>query len=83
MYHLALIIYTPDDKVQTRVSNLKPEETKTYTFPTGAEIFVADRKREAFAMKGNNIKSTGIKPAIVVKDSSKKVAVILSSLRVN
>ena len=68
VYHLSLIIYTADGKGQTRVSNLNPDETKTYTFPVGTEIFVADWKQEAFAMKGNDIKATGIKPSFVSTD---------------
>lgn len=78
VYHLSLIIYTPDGKSQTRVSNLAPGQTKTYTFPVGTEIFVADWKQEAFAMKGNDIKATGIKPSFVLADSSDKVSVALS-----
>lgn len=48
VYHLSLIIYKPDGKSQTRVSNPEPGETKTYTFAIGTEIFVADKKQEAF-----------------------------------
>ncbi|HVG40263.1 MAG TPA: hypothetical protein VM888_01530 [Chitinophagaceae bacterium] len=80
VYHLSLIIYTPDGKGQTRVSNLNPGQTKTYTFPVGTEIFVADWKQEAFAMKGNDIKATGVKPAFMLTDSSDKLMVALSTL---
>jgi hypothetical protein len=31
VYHLALIIYTPVGKIQTRVSNLNPDEIKSYS----------------------------------------------------
>jgi hypothetical protein len=80
VYHLSLVIYTPDGKGQTRVGDLNPGQTKTYTFPAGTEIFVADWKQEAFAMKGNDIKATGIKPTIILADTTKKLTVILSTL---
>jgi hypothetical protein len=75
-----LIIYTPDGKGQTRVSNLDPGQTKSYTLPVGTKIFVADWKQEAFAMKGNDIKATGIKPTFVLGDNSDEVSVVLSKL---
>jgi hypothetical protein len=80
VYHLSLIIYTPDGKIQTRVSNLNPAEIKTYSLPARTEIFIADYKQEAFAMKGNDIKATGVKPYIVVKNSDAQRVVLLSSL---
>jgi hypothetical protein len=52
VYHLSLIIYTPDGKIQTRVSNLNPHEVKSYSLPVKTEIYIADNKQEAFAMKG-------------------------------
>lgn len=79
VYHLSLIIYTPDGKNQTRVSDLKPEQTKTYTFPAGTEIFIADWKQEAFAMKGNDIKATGLKPTLILTGSNNKLDVLLST----
>ena len=83
VYHLSLIIYTPDGKIQTTVSNLNPKQVKSYSLPVNTEIFIADWKQEAFAMKGNDIKSTGVKPYIVVKDSDAKRVVMLSSLGQN
>lgn len=80
VYHLSLIIYTPDGKIQTRVSNLNPDEIKTYILPGNTEIFIADNKQEAFAMKGNDIKATGVKPSIVLKDTDSEIVVNLSSL---
>jgi hypothetical protein len=80
VYHLSLIIYTPDGKGQTRVSNLEPDQTKTYSFPAGTEIFVADPKQESYAMKGNDIKASGLKPTFVLTESNGQVNVILSSL---
>ena len=77
-FHLSLIIYTPDGKIQTRVSDLNPEQIKSYTFPVHTEIFIADSKQEAFAMKGNDIKSTGVKPFIVFTDSDDKIDIKLS-----
>lgn len=78
VYHLSLIIYTPDGKIQTRVSNLNPAEMKTYSLPAYTEIFIADGKQEAFAMQGNDIKSTGAKPYIVLKDSDTEILIKLS-----
>ncbi len=83
VYHLSLIIYTPDGKIQTRVSNLNPNQIKSYSLPVNTEIFIADWKQEAFAMKGNDIKSTGVQPYLVLKSSDAKRVVILSSLGQN
>jgi len=83
VYHLSLIIYTPDGKIQTRVSNLNPDQIKSYALPLNTEIFIADSKQEAFAMKGNDIKLTGVKPYIVLKDLDAKRVVLLSSLGQN
>ena len=80
VYHLSLIIYTPDGKIQTRVSNLAPNEIKSYSLPANTEIYIADNKQEAFAMKGNDIKSTGVKPYLVLKDSDVQRVIILSSI---
>jgi hypothetical protein len=77
VYHLSLIIYTPDGQNQTRVSNLNPGDTKTYSLPVGSEIYVADNKQEAFAMKGNDIKATGVKPSFVLAAEER---IALSSL---
>lgn len=83
VYHLSLIIYTPDGKIQTRVSNLNPDQIKSHTLPVNTEIFIADWKQEAFAMKGNDIKSTGVKPYLILKESDSKRVIILSSLAQN
>ena len=83
VYHLSLIIYTPDGKMQTRVSNLAPNEIKSYSLPANTEIYIADNKQEAFAMKGNDIKSTGVKPFIILKESDAKRVVLLRSLKQN
>jgi hypothetical protein len=80
VYHLSLIIYTPDGKIQTRVSDLMPDQIKSYSLPVNTEIFVADGKQEAFAMQGNDIKSTGVKPYIVLKESDAQRVIDLSSL---
>ena len=80
VYHLSLIIYTPEGKIQTRVSNLNPDQIKSYSLPLNTEIFIADWKQEAFAMKGNDIKSTGVKPYIVLKESDGQMVIALSSL---
>ncbi len=80
VYHLSLIIYTPDGKIQTRVSNFAPNEIKSYSLPANTEIYIADNKQEAFAMKGNDIKATGVKPYIVVKNSDVQRVVLLSSI---
>jgi hypothetical protein len=83
VYHLSLIIYTPDGKIQTRVSNFNPDQIKSYSLPLNTEIFIADWKQEAFAMKGNDIKSTGVKPYIVLKESDAQRVIALSSLGQN
>lgn len=83
VFHLSLIIYTPDGKIQTRVSNLNPSEVKSYSLPFNTEIYIADSKQEAFAMLGNDIKSTGVKPYMVVKDSDAKRVIKVSSLGQN
>lgn len=80
VYHLSLIIYTPDGKIQTRVSNLNPDELKTYSLPVNTEIFIADSKQEAFAMKGNDIKASGVKPTFVIKDTEDNKIVFKLSL---
>ena len=80
VYHLSLIIYTPDGKIQTRVSYLAPDQIKTYSLPVATEIFIADGKQEAFAMKGNDIKATGVKPYLVVKESDAKRVIKTSSI---
>lgn len=79
-YHLSLIIYTPDGKIQTRVSDLSPDQVKSYDLPVNTEIFIADSKQEAFAMKGNDIKSSGVKPFIVLSEPDSKRIVKLSSI---
>lgn len=78
--HLSLVIYTPDGKIQTRVSDLTPGQIKTYSLPVNTEIFIASRNQEAFAMKGNDIKSTGVKPYLVLKDSDDERIIQLSFL---
>ncbi|TGD77813.1 hypothetical protein [Hymenobacter wooponensis] len=80
VYHLSLIIYTPDGQNQTRVSNLNPGDTKAYSLPVGSEIYVADNKQEAFAMKGNDIKATGLKPRFVLAADER---ISLTSLALN
>ena len=80
VYHLSLVIYTPDGKIQTRVSDLTSGQVKTYSLPVNTEIFIADQKQEAFAMKGNDIKATGVKPFLMLKDSDSEVRINLSSI---
>ena len=81
IYHLSLVIYTPDGKTQTRVSDITPNQIKSYSLPVNTEIFIADLNQEAFAMKGNDIKSTGVKPYIVVKSSDDNRVIKLGSLK--
>jgi hypothetical protein len=80
VYHLSLLIYTPDGKNQTRVGDLQPGQVKTYSLPPRSEIYVADWKQEAFAMKGNDIRATGVKPSFVVADNKDSIVIALSSL---
>jgi len=81
VYHLSLIIFTPDGKGQTRVSNVDPNTIKEYNFPIGTEIYVADNKQEEFAMKGNDIKKTNAKPWLVVSKTDNNRIVLLTSIK--
>jgi hypothetical protein len=81
VYHLSLIIYTPDGKIQTRVSDLTPNEIKSYSLPVNTEIYIADLNQEAFAMNENDIKLTGAKPYIVLSYSDDKRIIRLSSIK--
>lgn len=82
VYHLSLIIYTPDGKNQTRVSNVSPAKLKTYELPVGTEIYVADYKQEIYAMQGNDIKTTtNAKPFIILKASDDQQIINLSSIK--
>lgn len=80
VYHLSLIIFTPDGKGQTRVSNVDPNTVKEYNFPVGTEIYVADNKQEEFAMKGNDIRKTNAKPWLVVSKTDNNRIVLLTSI---
>lgn len=80
VYHLSLIIFTPDGKGQTRVSNVAPNNIKEYNFPIGTEIYVANDKQEEFAMKGNDIRKTNVKPWLVVSKIDNNRIVLLTSI---
>ena len=80
-YHLSLIIFTPDGKGQTRVSNVEPNASKEYNFPVGTAIYIADNKQEAFAMKGNDIRKTDAKPWLVVSKTDDNRTVLLTSIK--
>jgi hypothetical protein len=82
VFHLSLIIYTPDGKNETRVSDVQPGQTKKYEYPAGTEIFIADWKLEAYAMKGNDIKATGAKPYIILQAADKNKDIKLSAVSV-
>ncbi len=82
VYHLSLIIYTPDGKNETRVSDVQPGQTKKYEYPAGTQIFIADWKQEAYAMKGNDIKASGAKPYIVLQHADNNKIIKLSSISV-
>lgn len=81
VYHLSLIIFTPDGKGQTRVSNVDPNTIKEYNFPVGTEIYVADNKQEEFAMKGNDIRKTNAKPLLVVSNTDNNRIILLTSIK--
>lgn len=81
VYHLSLIIFTPDGKGQTRVSNVDPTTFKEYNFPVGTEIYVADNKQEEFAMQGNDIRKTGAKPWLVVTITDNNRIILLTSIK--
>jgi hypothetical protein len=80
VFHLALVVYMPDGTGATRVSNVAPNQTKPYQFPAGSEIYIADWKQEAFAMKGNDIKKAGVKPYKILTASDNDLVIKLSSL---
>jgi hypothetical protein len=80
VYHLALVVYMPYGKGETRVSNVVPSQTKSYDFPIGSEIFIADWKQEEFAMKGNDIKKSGVKPFKILSAIDDGLVIKLSSL---
>jgi hypothetical protein len=82
VFHLSLIIYTPDGKNETRVSDVQPGQTKKYEYPAGTEIFIADWKQEAYAMKGNDIKASGAKPYIVLQKTDNNKTIQLSAVSV-
>lgn len=81
VYHLSLIIFTPDGKGQTRVSNVDPKTVKEYSFPVGTEIYIADNKQEEFAMKGNDIRKTNVKPWLVITISDNTRIIPLTSIK--
>jgi hypothetical protein len=81
VYHLSLIIFTPDGKGQTRVSNVAPNSIKEYKFPIGTEIYVADNKQEEFAMKGNDIRKTNAKPWLVINTTDNNRTILLTSIK--
>jgi hypothetical protein len=81
-YHLSLIIYTPNGKGITRVSNVKPNENKPYSFAEGTTIYILDWKQETYAMEGKDIKNTDIKPFLVLKATDANRVIKLSSLGV-
>jgi hypothetical protein len=82
VFHLSLIIYTPDGKNETRVSDVQPGQTKKYEYPAGTQIFIADWKQEAYAMKGNDIKASGAKPYIVLQKTDNNKTIQLSAVSV-
>jgi hypothetical protein len=79
-YHLSLIIYTPDGKEITRVSNVKPNERKDYSFAEGTIIYVLDWNQEVYAMKGKSIKKTTAKPYLTLQASDAKRVIKLTAL---
>jgi hypothetical protein len=82
VFHLSLIIYTPDGKNETRVSDVQPGQTKKYEYPAGTQIFIADWKQEAYAMKGNDIKASGANPNIILQKTDNNKVIKLSAVSV-
>jgi hypothetical protein len=78
--HLSLVVFTPDGKGQTRVGDLKMDETKTYAWPVGTEVFVATLEQESYAMKGNDLKKSNAKPFIVLQPADNERIIKLSEL---
>jgi hypothetical protein len=82
VFHLSLIIYTPDGKSQTRVSDVAPGKKKVYEYAVGAAIYIADWKQETYAMKGNDIKASGAKPYIILAQTDNNRSIKLSTVSV-
>ncbi len=82
VFYLSLLIYTPDGKNETRVSDLQPGQIKKYEYPAGTEIFIADLKQEAYAMKGNDVKASSASPYITLKNTDDKKIIKLSDVPV-
>jgi hypothetical protein len=82
VFHLSLIIYTPDGKNETRASDVQPGQTKKYEYPAGTEIFIADWKQEAYVMNGNDIKASGAKPYIILQKVNSNKVIKLSAVSV-
>jgi hypothetical protein len=82
VFHLSLIIYTPDGKNETRVSDVQPGQTKKYEYAAGTQIFIADWKQEAYTMKGNDIKASGAKPYIILQKTDNNKVLKLSAVLV-
>jgi hypothetical protein len=80
-YHLALIMYSPTGKNTTKVSNIAPKENKVYEVEKGTEIYIANWKEEAYAMKGNDIKTTGAKPYLTVQKTDANKTIKLSTIQ--
>lgn len=83
VYHLALIFFLPDGSGQTRVSDLEPMTSKKYDLLPGSSIFIADYKQEAWAMQGNDIRTTGTLPWLIVKIEDDKKVFKLSEIKNN
>jgi hypothetical protein len=81
VYPLNLFFYTPDGNGQTRVTALQSLEAKTYTLPEGSTIYVATKDQVAFAMKGNDIRTAGTRPLLMLKKEDTNKIILISSLR--
>jgi hypothetical protein len=80
-YHLSLIMYAPSGKNTTKISNVAPKENKVYELESGTEIYIANWKEEAYTMKGNDIKTTGAKPYIIVQKTDANKIIKLSTIQ--
>jgi hypothetical protein len=72
VYQLALLAYLPNStENKTFVSQMAPRSKKTYTFPAGTQLYLANAEQVSFNMSGNNIQKRGDKPTLVVRNEDK------------
>lgn len=64
--HFGIAAYVPDGNIVTRVSNVAPYHTKTYSFPGGTAVYLLSKEQETTVMQGTNLQKRGDKPLLVL-----------------